>query len=76
MKVSEIRETVRMGIKDPDSLKSMTRCGMGYCQARMSGLSVSDIIADEKKVSPEEIGYFRVRSHIRPITLVQLAGID
>ena len=76
MKVSEIRETVRMGIKDPDSLMSMTRCGMDYCQARMSGLTVYDIIADEKKVSPEEFGYFRVRSPIRPITLVQLAGID
>jgi hypothetical protein len=76
VKVSEIRETVRMGIKDPDSLMSMTPCVIGYCQARMSGLTVSDIIADEKKVSPEKIGYFRVRSPIRPITLVQLAGID
>jgi len=76
VKVSEIRETVRMGIKDPDSLKSMTRCGMGYCQGRMCGLTVSEIIADEKKLSPEEIGYFRVRSPIRPITLGQLAEID
>ena len=56
MKVSEIRETVRMGIKDPDSLKSMTRCGMGYCQARMSGLTVSDIIADEKKFLQKRFG--------------------
>ena len=56
MKVSEIRETVRMGIKDPDSLKSMTRCGMGYCQARMSGLTVSDIIADEKKFLQKRLG--------------------
>ena len=74
--MSEIRETVRMGIKDPDSLKSMTRCGMGVCQARMCGLTVSEIIAEEKKVSPEEIGYFRVRSPIIPITLGQLAEID
>ena len=56
MKVSEIRETVRMGIKDPDSLMSMTRCGMGYCQARMSGLTVSDIIADEKKFLQKRLG--------------------
>ncbi len=56
MKVSEIRETVRMGIKDPDSLMSMTRCGMGYCQARMSGLTVSDIIADEKKFLQKRFG--------------------
>ena len=76
VKVSEIRETVRMGIKDPDRLKSMTRCGMGYCQARMCGLTVSEIIAEENKVSPEEIGYFRVRSPIRPVTLGQVAEID
>ena len=76
MKVSEIRETVRMGIKDPDSLKSMTRCGMGYCQARMCGLTVSEIIAEVKIVSAEEIGYFKVRSTIRPITLGQIAEID
>jgi len=74
--VSEIRETVRMGIIDPDRLKSMTRCGMGYCQARMCGLTVSEIIAEENKVSPEEIGYFRVRSPIRPVTLGQVAEID
>jgi hypothetical protein len=42
----------------------------------MCGLTVSEIIAEEKKVSPEEIGYFRVRSPIRPITLGQLAEID
>jgi len=49
---------------------------MGFCQARMCGLTISEIIADEKKVSPEEIGYFRVRSPIWPITLGQLAEID
>jgi len=76
VQVCEIRETVRLGIKDPDRLKSMTRCGMGYCQARMCGLTVSEIIAEEKKVSPEEIGYFKVRSPIRPITLGQVAEID
>ena len=76
VQVSEIRETVRLGISDPDSLKAMTRCGMGYCQARMCGLTVSEIIAKEKKVSPEEIGYFKVRSPILPITLGQVAGLD
>ena len=46
--VREIRETVRLGFKNPDRLKSMIRCGMGPCQARMCGLTVSEIIADEK----------------------------
>ena len=59
MKVSEIRETVRMGIKDPDSLMSMTPCGMGYCPARMFDLTVSDIIADEKKFLQKRLGIER-----------------
>ena len=42
----------------------------------MSGLTVSDIIADEKKVSSEEIGDFRVRSPIRPITLVPRVSVN
>ena len=49
---------------------------MGHCQGRMCGLTVSEIIAEEKKVSPEEIGYFRIRSPIIPITLGQLAEIN
>ena len=57
--MSEIRERVRMGIKDPDSLMSMTRCVIGYCQARMSGLTVSDIIADEKKFLQKRLGIER-----------------
>ena len=76
VKVSEIRETVRLGIKDPGSLKSMTRCGMCYCQARICGLTVSEIIAEENKVFPEEIGYLRVRSPVRPFKLGKVAEID
>ena len=71
--VREIRETVRLGFQNPDRLKSMIRCGMGPCQARMCGLSVSEIIADEKQISPGEVGYFKIRSPIKPITIGQLA---
>ena len=63
-----------MGASNPDRIKSLVRCGMGACQARMCGLSVSEVIADQRKISPEDVGYFKIRSPIKPITLGQLAG--
>ena len=74
--VREVRGAVRMGALSPDRVKSMIRCGMGPCQARMCGLTVSEIIANERNISPEEVGYFKIRSPIKPITLGQLAGIE
>lgn len=41
----------------------------------MCGLTVAEVIADERKVSPAEVGYYRIRPPIKPITLGQLAGI-
>ena len=76
VRVREIRGAVRLGALSPDRVKPMIRCGMGPCQGRMCGLTVSEIIADERQVSPADVGYFRVRSPIKPITLGQLAGID
>ena len=73
--VKDIRKAISTGANSPDKIKSLVRCGMGPCQARMCGLSVSEIIADQRKISPEDVGYFKIRSPIRPITLAQLAGI-
>ena len=72
--VKDIRKAISMGAKNPDRIKSLVRCGMGPCQARMCGLSVSEVIADQRKISPEDVGYFKIRSPIKPITLGQLAG--
>jgi hypothetical protein len=46
---------------------------MGPCQGRQCGLTVTELIADKRGVSPEEIGYFRIRPPIKPITLGELA---
>jgi hypothetical protein len=42
----------------------------------MCGLTVAEIIADERQVSPADVGYFRVRSPIKPVTLGQLTGFE
>jgi NADPH-dependent 2,4-dienoyl-CoA reductase/sulfur reductase-like enzyme len=72
----EIRRHVRAGCAGPNQLKVFTRCGMGPCQGRQCGITVTEVIAAERGVAPEEVGYQRVRPPIKPITLGELAGIQ
>ena len=69
----EIRESVDLGSKGPNQTKSFTRCGMGPCQGRLCGLTVSEIIADQLNRSVEEVGHYRIRPPITPITLGNLS---
>ncbi|MEX3690379.1 NAD(P)/FAD-dependent oxidoreductase [Paraburkholderia sp. BR14263] len=69
-----IRESVALGCVGPNQAKAFNRCGMGPCQGRLCGLTVSEIIAQERQVSPEVVGYYRIRPPIKPLTLGQLAG--
>jgi thioredoxin reductase len=71
--VQQIREELSLGRLTPNQLKSQTRCGMGPCQGRMCGLTVSEIIADYEKVPITEVGYFRIRPPIKSITIEQLS---
>lgn len=59
----------------PNQLKSYLRCGMGPCQGRLCGLTVSEMIAAERGVSPAEVGYYRLRFPIKPITVAELASL-
>ena len=71
----QIRETVALGVQGPNQLKSFLRCGMGPCQGRLCGTTVTEIIADARKVSPQDVGYYRLRPPVKPITLAELAGL-
>ncbi|MGF6641640.1 FAD-dependent oxidoreductase [Paraburkholderia sp. MM6662-R1] len=71
----EIRRSVALGCVGPNQTKAFTRCGMGPCQGRLCGLTVTEIIARERHVSPEVAGYYRIRPPIKPLTLGQLAAI-
>ncbi|QJQ95884.1 MULTISPECIES: NAD(P)/FAD-dependent oxidoreductase [Halomonadaceae] len=70
----EIRHMAELGCRGPNQTKSFTRCGMGPCQGRMCGLTVSELLADANGQSVEETGYYRLRPPFKPITLGQLAG--
>ena len=72
----EIRKALALGTPGPNQLKSQTRCGMGPCQARMCGLTISEIMAEYRKEDISKIGYLRIRPPIRPITVDQLADLE
>jgi NADPH-dependent 2,4-dienoyl-CoA reductase/sulfur reductase-like enzyme len=71
----QVREMARLGCAGPNQLKAYLRAGMGACQGRMCGLSVTEILAETQGRSPEEIGYGRIRPPIKPVTLDELASL-
>jgi bacterioferritin-associated ferredoxin len=71
----QIRETVALGVVGPNQMKSFLRCGMGPCQGRLCGLTVTEMIADARGVPPQEVGYYRLRPPVKPVTLAELAAL-
>ncbi len=69
-----IREAVSLGCLGPNQLKAYTRCGMGPCQGRMCGLVVGEVISSASKLTVPEVGYYRIRPPIKPVSLVELAA--
>lgn len=71
----QVRETAQMGCEGPNQMKAFLRCGMGPCQGRLCGLTVTELIAAERKTTPDEVGYYRLRPPVKPITLAELASL-
>ena len=51
-----IARLAREGCAGPNQMKAYTRCGMGPCQGRYCGLTVTEIIARETQRAPAEVG--------------------
>jgi thioredoxin reductase/bacterioferritin-associated ferredoxin len=71
----QIIDTVALGCTGPNQMKSFLRCGMGPCQGRLCGLTVTELIADARGVPPAAVGYYRLRPPVKPITLAELAQL-
>jgi NADPH-dependent 2,4-dienoyl-CoA reductase/sulfur reductase-like enzyme len=71
----EIIDTVALGCPGPNQMKAFLRCGMGPCQGRLCGLTVTELMAQARGVPPDEIGYYHLRPPVQPITLAELAGL-
>ncbi len=74
--VAQIREAVKSGCVGPNQLKSFSRCGMGPCQGRFCGLTVTELIADILNKPVNDVGYYRLRPPIKPLLLQELANLN
>ncbi|OAF18996.1 NAD(P)/FAD-dependent oxidoreductase [Bradyrhizobium neotropicale] len=71
----DILDAVAIGATGPNQLKAYRRTGMGPCQGRLCGLTVTELMAQARAKSPQEIGYYRLRAPVKPITLAELAAV-
>jgi NADPH-dependent 2,4-dienoyl-CoA reductase/sulfur reductase-like enzyme len=71
----QVRDMAGMGCEGPNQMKAFLRCGMGPCQGRLCGLTVTELIADERNATPDAVGYYRLRPPVKPITLAELASL-
>ena len=71
----QVRHAARIGCQGPNQLKAFLRCGMGPCQGRFCGLTVTELIADEQQRHPRDVGYYRLRFPTKPVTLGELATL-
>lgn len=65
----KIRDYVSLGCLGPNQTKAFGRCGMGPCQGRLCGLTVTELIARERGVEPTDVGYYRIRPPVKPVML-------
>jgi bacterioferritin-associated ferredoxin len=71
----QILDTVALGCPGPNQMKAFLRCGMGPCQGRFCGLTVTELIAQARGVPCDKVGYYRLRPPVKPITVGEIAGL-
>ncbi|MEH6648924.1 MAG: FAD-dependent oxidoreductase [Motiliproteus sp.] len=71
--LGQLRAGFDQGARGPNELKSLTRCGMGPCQGRQCGHTVSELLAQWRDEPVEAVGYYRLRSPMRLLNLTELS---
>jgi NADPH-dependent 2,4-dienoyl-CoA reductase/sulfur reductase-like enzyme len=72
----DIRGHARLGCLGPNQAKAFSRAGMGPCQGRYCGLTVTSLLAAANGTSHDETGYYRIRPPLKPVTLGELATLE
>jgi NADPH-dependent 2,4-dienoyl-CoA reductase/sulfur reductase-like enzyme len=70
-----VRAAIASGHDDSNQVKFLTRCGMGPCQGRQCADAVTHIIAAETGRPVREVGRYRERPPVGPLSLGQLAEL-
>lgn len=71
-----LRSLAAIGRPGPNQMKTATRAGMGPCQGRQCGYSLTRIIAAAQDRSPQEVGFLHIRPPLKPVTLGELASLE
>lgn len=69
----DIRRMAGLGCLGPNQTKAFVRAGMGPCQGRYCGLTVTRLLAEANGLSPDQTGHYRIRPPIKPVTLGEIA---
>lgn len=72
----DIRRASTIGTPGLNQIKAMTRAGMGPCQGRQCGYTVANIVASAQSRPVSEVGFYRVRPPLKPLTLGELASMN
>jgi hypothetical protein len=72
----DIRGYARLGCLGPNQAKAFGRAGMGPCQGRYCGLTVTALLAEANGQTRDETGYYRIRPPIKRVTLGELAAME
>ena len=71
----DVRRMAGLGCLGPNQTKAFGRPGMGPCQGRYCGLSVTQILSTTNEIPPNKTGYYRIRPPLKPITLGEIAAL-
>ncbi len=74
--VAALRAEAAGGRPGPDQVKAFTRAGMGPCQGRQCADTVAHVLASAENRAVPDVGLYRVRPPLRPVTLGELASLD
>ena len=74
--VADLKAVAALGVTGPNQGKAFTRCGMGPCMGRECAATVSQLIAGYHGLRIEDVGCYRIRPPVRPITVGQLADVE
>jgi D-hydroxyproline dehydrogenase subunit alpha len=70
----EIDRAVAAGARDVRSVKGLTRCGMGYCQARVCGAAVHYAVSAASGRPLADVGDLHSRTILTPVSLDVIAN--
>ena len=75
IKLSEIRSHIEQGAHTTEEIKRRCRCGMGPCQGRLCGTTVTQIVAEARGSAPEGGDYYSIRAPLKPVSIGEISTL-